>query len=222
MRRWFYQLTVASMVCLSMASAALAKSAKQHSSSSTKPHQLLIHVDQNDPAVMNLALNNATNVIEYYRADLDHYFMSASVNESYYIDTVLASVYKRTGEVFYAWTDPALAPPGTPLQPVCRFSSPLPLINSFIFTAIASECQFMIANYPGIWNLDSLSAFYVLLSDGNGACPGGTLPIYRFFNNRNDANMLRQLKERKCIRHGAGRRSAEIPGDHHGSELKLR
>jgi len=25
-------------------------------------------VDQNDPAVMNLALNNATNVIEYYRA----------------------------------------------------------------------------------------------------------------------------------------------------------
>jgi intracellular sulfur oxidation DsrE/DsrF family protein len=68
MRRWFYQLTVASMVCLSMASAALAQSAKQHSSSSTKPHRLLIHVDQNDPAVMNLALNNATNVIEYYRA----------------------------------------------------------------------------------------------------------------------------------------------------------
>jgi intracellular sulfur oxidation DsrE/DsrF family protein len=68
MRRWFYQLTVASMVCLSMASAALAQSAKQRGSSSTKPHQLLIHVDQNDPAVMNLALNNATNVIEYYHA----------------------------------------------------------------------------------------------------------------------------------------------------------
>ena len=33
-----------------------------------KPHRLLIQVDQNDPAVMNLALNNATNVIEYYRA----------------------------------------------------------------------------------------------------------------------------------------------------------
>src|SRR5258708_14254976 len=33
-----------------------------------KPHMLLIQVDQNDPAVMNLALNNATNVIEYYRA----------------------------------------------------------------------------------------------------------------------------------------------------------
>ena len=29
---------------------------------------LAIHVDQNDPQVMNLALNNATNVIEYYRS----------------------------------------------------------------------------------------------------------------------------------------------------------
>ncbi len=32
-----------------------------------KAHRLAIQVDQNDPAVMNLALNNATNVIEYYR-----------------------------------------------------------------------------------------------------------------------------------------------------------
>jgi intracellular sulfur oxidation DsrE/DsrF family protein len=32
-----------------------------------KPHRLAIQVDQNDPAVMNLALNNATNIIQYYR-----------------------------------------------------------------------------------------------------------------------------------------------------------
>jgi len=32
-----------------------------------KEHRVSIQVDQNDPAVMNLALNNATNVIEYYR-----------------------------------------------------------------------------------------------------------------------------------------------------------
>jgi uncharacterized protein len=31
-------------------------------------HRLAIQVDQDDPAVMNLALNNATNVIEYYRS----------------------------------------------------------------------------------------------------------------------------------------------------------
>lgn len=33
-----------------------------------KPHRVAIQVDQNDPQVMNLALNNATNVIEYYRS----------------------------------------------------------------------------------------------------------------------------------------------------------
>ena len=32
-----------------------------------KTHHLAVHVDQNDPAVMNMVLNNVTNVIEYYR-----------------------------------------------------------------------------------------------------------------------------------------------------------
>jgi uncharacterized protein len=32
-----------------------------------KPHHIAIQVDQNDPQIMNLVLNNATNVIEYYR-----------------------------------------------------------------------------------------------------------------------------------------------------------
>ena len=33
-----------------------------------KSHHLALHIDQNDPQVMNMALSNATNVIEYYRA----------------------------------------------------------------------------------------------------------------------------------------------------------
>jgi intracellular sulfur oxidation DsrE/DsrF family protein len=33
-----------------------------------KTHRLAIQVNQNDPQVLNLALNNASNVIEYYRA----------------------------------------------------------------------------------------------------------------------------------------------------------
>ena len=33
-----------------------------------KPHHVAIQVDQNDPQVMNMVLNNATAVIEYYRA----------------------------------------------------------------------------------------------------------------------------------------------------------
>lgn len=34
----------------------------------TKVHKLAIHVDQNDPKVMNLALNNAQNVSKYYES----------------------------------------------------------------------------------------------------------------------------------------------------------
>jgi hypothetical protein len=32
-----------------------------------KPHSLVLQVNANDPAMMNLALNNATNVAQYYK-----------------------------------------------------------------------------------------------------------------------------------------------------------
>ena len=32
-----------------------------------KPHRLILQVNTNDPAMMNLALNNATNVAQYYK-----------------------------------------------------------------------------------------------------------------------------------------------------------
>ena len=66
MRGWFRQATFAAIASVSLISAALAD--KPKALGSAKPHRLAIQVDQNDPAVMNLALNNATNVIEYYRA----------------------------------------------------------------------------------------------------------------------------------------------------------
>jgi uncharacterized protein len=56
-------LAVALVLCLSQATAATLKKA-----SNGPVHRLMIQVNQNDPAVMNLALNNATNVLEYYRS----------------------------------------------------------------------------------------------------------------------------------------------------------
>jgi intracellular sulfur oxidation DsrE/DsrF family protein len=37
-----------------------------HAAENSKIHRLAVHVDSNDPALMNMALNNAENVIEYY------------------------------------------------------------------------------------------------------------------------------------------------------------
>ncbi len=49
-------------------SACLALGFAGAASAQTVQHKLAIQVDDNNPAVMNLALNNAQNVIEYYKA----------------------------------------------------------------------------------------------------------------------------------------------------------
>ena len=54
----FRRFAIIGFVCFTFAASALA---------ADKTHHISIQIDQNDPQVMNLALNNATNVIEYYR-----------------------------------------------------------------------------------------------------------------------------------------------------------
>ena len=86
MRSWFRWIVLVFFASLSLSSVAFtANEQTPHPSKKTsaaktkslkalaampapKPHRILIQVDQNDPAVMNLALNNATNLIDYYRA----------------------------------------------------------------------------------------------------------------------------------------------------------
>ena len=53
----------------------------------------------------------------------------------------------------------------------------------------------MSATWPTQWQLETLSAFYVFLPQPQyaypldpGACPFGTQPVYRLFNNRRDVN----------------------------------
>jgi intracellular sulfur oxidation DsrE/DsrF family protein len=58
--RVIIRFVIAALLLIPLASMTFAADAK--------PHRVAIQVDQNDPQVMNLALNNATNVIEYYRA----------------------------------------------------------------------------------------------------------------------------------------------------------
>jgi uncharacterized protein len=48
------------------AALASAPAIRQAAAAEAKVHRLAIHVDQKEPAVMNLALNNAMNVYEHY------------------------------------------------------------------------------------------------------------------------------------------------------------
>jgi intracellular sulfur oxidation DsrE/DsrF family protein len=65
MRSLFRLLVITTLVSMPPISASFAGNAKA-TKSIAKMHRVAIQVDQNDPAVMNLALNNATNVFEYY------------------------------------------------------------------------------------------------------------------------------------------------------------
>ena len=59
MRNLFRLLAAASAVLLVSSAAWAAEGSR---------HRVAIQVDQDEPAVINLALNNATNVIEHYKA----------------------------------------------------------------------------------------------------------------------------------------------------------
>jgi hypothetical protein len=59
MRRLLHCLAAIALMSMSLASSGHAADGKTH--------HIAIQIDQNDPQVMNMVLNNATNVIEYYR-----------------------------------------------------------------------------------------------------------------------------------------------------------
>jgi len=129
-------------------------------------------------------------VVEYYSVGLDHYFMSAGVDEIGIVDRGGAGDWKRTGQVINAWARAQDAPPGA--VPVCRFYARGP--NSHFYTGDAGECQYLKsleqqqraeANARGQpflgWAYETI-AFYAILPQ-NGQCPSGMRPVYRAYNN---------------------------------------
>jgi hypothetical protein len=142
---------------------------------------------QSTPPSTDQAPLGTVPVIEYYRDDLDHYFYTANAGEAGFIDNNPAANNKRTGNIFFAWNDPALAP--IDAVPVCRFfGSVARLINSVFLTPSAAECQYVATYATASWTLQDPAAFWVVLSDSDGNCRTGTSPVYRFSNQRRDFN----------------------------------
>jgi serine protease len=138
------------------------------------------------PASANPPIGAAA-VVEFYDPALDHYFVTSDAFEIASLDASFPR-WRRTGHVFYAWVDAAYAPPGAFAQPVCRFyAGPEQQIDSHWFSADPVECGTVLSQSPG-WQLQSSAAFWVEMPGFDGQCRAGTLPVYRFFNNRRDAN----------------------------------
>ncbi len=94
----------------------------------------------------------AITVVEYYRSDLDHYRYSGDPAEIAAIDNNPNQANKRTGFFFFAWPDASVGAAGratdvrVPRQPDL-------LINSYYFTSVPSECQYVIDHAAGTWAL---------------------------------------------------------------------
>ncbi len=117
-------------------------------------------------------------VIEYYNASQNHYFMTADADEIAGLDAgAYGGVFKRTGLGFNAWNAQ-----GAGTVPVCRFfTTPgrFGALGSHFYTADPVECAGLKLNPD--WIYEKI-AFYIQLPAA-GACPGGTVPVYRAFNN---------------------------------------
>ena len=135
---------------------------------------------------MGLA-STPVDVVEFYNAALDHYFISADARERNDLDAGLHTGWARTGLGFKAYS----APSGG-AHPVCRFYISPAHGDSHFFSASIQECATIgarpIAAAGGVI-YESPNAFYVGLPDmGTGACAAGTVPVYRLWNNRSDSN----------------------------------
>jgi alpha-tubulin suppressor-like RCC1 family protein len=118
-------------------------------------------------------------VVESYNTVLDNYFITADPNEAAAIDNGFAGPgWVHTNGTFKSGGS----------TPVCRFYGSLsPGPNSHFYTLSGAECDSLRqiqASTPATqkrWNFESLD--FVSTPVSNGACPAGTVPVYRAYNN---------------------------------------
>ena len=130
------------------------------------------------------AVPKVAYAVEYY---LDHYFMTADPGEMNLLDSGHFTGWQRTGMDFNV-----LAPAdATPMSvPVCRlYGNPDYGLNTHFYSASPAECADTLRNWPAQWALESSNVFRMALPDMmSGACPVGTMSVFRTWNQRADTN----------------------------------
>lgn len=132
------------------------------------------------PAAESLRANlqaPSGNTVEYYHAGFDHHFVTANPQEIAALDAgAFGGAWRRTGQSFMTHAN---ATEGT--APVCRFfSTSFAPKSSHFYTADPEECAAVRRNPD--WQFENI-AFHIPIPDDNGACPAGTVPVYRLYNN---------------------------------------
>ena len=122
------------------------------------------------------------NVIEFFNATLDHYFITWIAAEIANLDAgATPSRWTRTGKSFKAYTS---AQPGT--SQICRFYIPPADGNSHFFGRSTAECAASQSANPE-FVLEAADYMRMQLPAA-GVCAAGTRPVHRLFSNRVDVN----------------------------------
>jgi hypothetical protein len=120
--------------------------------------------------------------IEFYHPMLDHYFLTWVTAEIAKLDEgIEIAGWTRTGQAFTTYT---VAQPGA--SPVCRYYIPPSLGDSHFFGRDVSECMATGQSNPSLV-LEESNFMYMFLPAA-GSCPAGSVPVYRVFSDRSDAN----------------------------------
>jgi hypothetical protein len=132
-------------------------------------------------------------VDEFYHSGLRHYYITADDAEKQALDTGVHPGWQRTKESFKAYAASSRA--GGSVNPVCRFySDPITWeyevgADSHFFSADAGECMTVFRRLWWFWGWPQDNVFQIDLPDKkSGACPAGTIPVYRLWNQRADSN----------------------------------
>jgi YVTN family beta-propeller protein len=126
---------------------------------------------------------STSTVVEYHHASFDHYFITPVPAEIALLDaqTPPFQEWSRTGFSFNAY-----APTSAPAESVaiCRFfNTSFAPKSSHFYAAHGFGCEATLALFPD-WELEDDKLFNAMLPDAtSGACPRGTIPVYRLYNN---------------------------------------
>jgi len=126
--------------------------------------------------------NPTVTVVEYHNSDFDHYFITPVVAEIALLDAHAApfQAWSRTGRSFNSYVN-ATAPANS--VAICRFfNATFAPKSSHFYAPHGLGCEATISLFPD-WRLEDDKLFNTMLPDAAGACPGGTLPVYRLYNN---------------------------------------
>ncbi|HEY2967292.1 MAG TPA: S8 family peptidase [Casimicrobiaceae bacterium] len=125
------------------------------------------------------ALAVKTAAVEYYYAAWNFYFVTAAQAEIAALDGgAFGGLWRRTGQQFNVYT---LAGAPTSSSTVWRFFSTIfSPRSSHFYTANVAEYNALVTGIG--WQLEG-PVFSTPMPATNGTCPGGSIPIYRLYNN---------------------------------------